>query len=323
MNKKILLSIIPLTLLLVTATVGAQSCPSGMTPEYIETVTVSSDGSTSVSTNVLESGFTYLLEASGTYRFANWGEYGIADAEWAYRNDGYSNPNSYGWTLGEDVYPSILGLDVQVNGGNVYWGDYNNEHVYVLSYPGDNNQVSFNIYDSAYGDNSGDLTVDIYECVVLRSAGITSPEENEIIFSDTVDFKAFLVDDDEDFVNWAVRKGTCAAGQGTVFGNVDGHTDSFNIVYDADTYTYHYSVTADVSEWDPGIYCFVFNPREDTGETSIRLTREFTVNAQNIYTKGEILRYRNVFGKGIENAPGLQKQFNFRSKAAEHAGKKK
>jgi len=40
-------------------------------------------------------------------------------------------------------------------------------------------------------------------------------------------------------------------------------------------------------------------------------------------TKASILRHRNVFGKGIENAPGLQKQFNFRSKAAEHAGKKK
>ncbi|MHA1482060.1 MAG: hypothetical protein ACTSQA_01315, partial [Candidatus Heimdallarchaeaceae archaeon] len=47
------------------------------------------------------------------------------------------------------------------------------------------------------------------------------------------------------------------------------------------------------------------------------------VTIKNIWTKGEILRYRNVFGKGIEDAPGLQKQFNFRSKAAEHAGKKK
>lgn len=30
----------------------------------------------------LEVGKTYLLEASGTYRFANRGEYGIADAAW-------------------------------------------------------------------------------------------------------------------------------------------------------------------------------------------------------------------------------------------------
>jgi len=138
---------------------------AGLQPIFVETVEVPSDGSTVTSTNVLGGGVTYLLEASGTYRFANWGAYGIADAEYAYRNDAYKdNPLPvHGWTLGENTYPSVLGLDVLVDGGNVYWGDYNGAHNYVLSYSGNGNPVSFDIYDSHYSDNSGFITVDIYE----------------------------------------------------------------------------------------------------------------------------------------------------------------
>ncbi len=40
-------------------------------------------------------------------------------------------------------------------------------------------------------------------------------------------------------------------------------------------------------------------------------------------TKADILKDSGVPGKGLENAPGLQKPFNPNSKAAEHAGKKK
>jgi uncharacterized repeat protein (TIGR01451 family) len=46
--------------------------------------------------------------------------------------------------------------------------------------------------------------------------------------------------------------------------------------------------------------------------------------SQNIWEwfKYEILKWRGVPGKGIEHAPGLQKPFNPKSQAAEHAGKK-
>lgn len=133
-------------------------------PIFVDTVEVPSDGST-VSSVSLDDGVEYLLEASGTYRFANWGPYGIADAEWAYRNDAYKDDPLpvHGWTLGELTYPSVLGLDVLVDGGNVYWGDYNDAHTYVSPYTGNGNPVSFDIYDSAYGDNSGFITVDIYK----------------------------------------------------------------------------------------------------------------------------------------------------------------
>ena len=39
-------------------------------------------------------------------------------------------------------------------------------------------------------------------------------------------------------------------------------------------------------------------------------------------TKSKILKLMGVPGKGIETAPGLQKPFNPKSQAAEHAGKK-
>lgn len=169
MNKKILFSIILVMLLLTPTTIMAdttESCPSCTVQKHIETVNVSSNGSTITSTNVLESGVTYLLEASGTYRFANWGDYGIADAEWAYRNDGFKDDPiaPHGWTLGENTYPSVLGLDVLVDGQNVFWGDFNPEHVYTILLNGTGSEVNFNIYDSAYGDNSGSLTVNISEC---------------------------------------------------------------------------------------------------------------------------------------------------------------
>ena len=47
----------------------------------------------------------------------------------------------------------------------------------------------------------------------------------------------------------------------------------------------------------------------------------FDVDA--VPTKAEILMNAGVPGKGLENAPGLQKPFNPKSQAAENAGKKK
>lgn len=133
---------------------------------YLETVEVpatSGDGADSI--NTLESGKEYMLYVSGTYRFANWGEYGIADAEWAYRNDAYKDVPllAHGWTLGEFIYPSVVGLDLQVDSTNVFWGDFSDTHEYMTAYTGIGSPAHFHIYDSAYGDNSGELVVDIYQ----------------------------------------------------------------------------------------------------------------------------------------------------------------
>lgn len=105
----------------------------------------------------------------------------------------------------------------------------------------------------------------------VRSAVITSPLAGEEV-SGTVSFDATLTDEGEDdSVQWAVRKGTCAAATGTVLGNVDG----FSSAYEWDHVTFHAS--ADTSSWIPGGYCFVFNPSESAGDTAIRETREFSI----------------------------------------------
>jgi uncharacterized repeat protein (TIGR01451 family) len=55
----------------------------------------------------------------------------------------------------------------------------------------------------------------------------------------------------------------------------------------------------------------------NTGPVSVSLT----VNKR-IMTRAEILKMSGVPGRGIEQAPGLQKRFDERSRAAERAGKK-
>jgi hypothetical protein len=145
-------------------------------PTYVETVTVPATSGTPVeSVNELGAGNKYFLTASGTYRFANWGIYGIADAEWAYRYGPYypadpsltpvvpDSDGTSGWVKGEGYYASECGLDLQVDGMCVDWGDFSPEHIYTIDYTGTGNKVSFHIYDNNYADNSGSLSVDIVE----------------------------------------------------------------------------------------------------------------------------------------------------------------
>ena len=108
-----------------------------------------------------------------------------------------------------------------------------------------------------------------------RHAEITAPNSGETV-SGSVNFEAYLVDDDYDGVQWAVREGTCAAGTNTVFGNVDGHSD-VAIIDTSDLSMQTFSFTGDMSAMTPGMYCFIYNPREDGDEPNIRLTREFTI----------------------------------------------
>lgn len=108
---------------------------------------------------------------------------------------------------------------------------------------------------------------------IQRSAEITSPLLDQNVSGD-VNFNAYLIDDDPDPIQWAVRRGTCAAATNTVFGNVDGHSDVATIntsVLSNQTFSF----TGDMSGMTPGMYCFIYNPTEDSGEANIRETREF------------------------------------------------
>jgi hypothetical protein len=110
----------------------------------------------------------------------------------------------------------------------------------------------------------------------MRTAEITSPEVDEIVYGD-VHLAAWLDDKDgNDNVQWAVREGTCAAGTNTVAGNVDGFSDDF--MWDGSDF----SAVWDSSGATPGMYCFIFNPTESAGDLPIRETREFYVDEDGV-----------------------------------------
>lgn len=111
------------------------------------------------------------------------------------------------------------------------------------------------------------------DCDVLSRYGeITSPlSDEEFEVGGTVTLSAFLVDKDgNDNVQWAVRRGTCAAGTNTVAGNVDGFNNG-NGGWDHYNFNYVWN-TAGALE---GNYCFIFNPTESAGDPPVRETVEF------------------------------------------------
>jgi len=65
------------------------------------------------------------------------------------------------------------------------------------------------------------------------------------------------------------------------------------------------------------------DPAGHTVSATSSPVRVFLTTDKELLTKSQILQLSGVPGKGIINAPGLQKPFNPKSKAAEHAGKKK
>jgi len=125
--------------------------------------------------------------------------------------------------------------------------------------------------DPAYPRYGFDLdAVTALNTDLVRYGEITSPGEGENV-SGTVTFSATLYNDEsKNPVDWAVRFGDCKTQTATVFGNVDGHTDVAS--WDGK----FFSFSGDTTEWVAGTYCFVFNPREDTGEAAVRETRFFT-----------------------------------------------
>lgn len=116
-----------------------------------------------------------------------------------------------------------------------------------------------------------------FDLLYNRTAEITAPAAGADVYG-TVEFAAYLNDNDVDAVQWAVREGTCQQSTNTVFGNVDGKNDTATIDT-SDLANQTFSFSADMSGMTPGMYCFVYNPVEDSGEQNIRLTREFNLLA--------------------------------------------
>ena len=133
---------------------------------FIETVTVVSDGASYSSSEILETGKTYRLDASGTYKYwpAQLPDAGIADAKYSLRPDGYcNNTGSAAWISGDDLFIcyGVRYLELLLDGLPQPWGTFNKTHTYSIEYIGTGNTVCFKIPDTGYGDNSGSLLVDI------------------------------------------------------------------------------------------------------------------------------------------------------------------
>jgi len=128
--------------------------------KLLDTVGVDAKKSTSTCSHViLESGKRYLLKASGTAFGGDTIDFDtkysitkrILGDTWTDLVSGYE---SYG--------PNLLGLEV--DGVFVDWGAFNEDHVYYWEMDGIGSCISLWIYDlsTAYGNNTGSLTVDIY-----------------------------------------------------------------------------------------------------------------------------------------------------------------
>ena len=122
-----------------------------------------------------------------------------------------------------------------------------------------------------------------YNFEVFQPTGeITSPAAGEHVRG-TVTLAATYNDGDnvnDDAVQWALRS-SCNDNTTTVAGNVDG----FNTPYTWDGA--NFSATVDTSTFEPGSYCFVFNPKDDAGQNDVRLTRTFVVDANAPVNKDE------------------------------------
>lgn len=124
----------------------------------------------------------------------------------------------------------------------------------------------------------GNTTTFNFEEIYPVSGLITNPVNDGDSVSGTFNFTATYNDGDavnDDAVQWAIRQGTCAAGVGTVAGNVDSFSNPFT--WDGASF----GAMVNTSGFTPGNYCFVFNPTDDEGQNDVREIRNFVVDAVN------------------------------------------
>lgn len=129
----------------------------------VETITVPIDGSSVVSTTPLESGVLYKLRASGTFFIGGPGDR-MADAEYA----DFSNPPS---SLLDNCPPPFSDVDLGIGINDAqndsdkfpFWGEFSQTHVYIIDFEGLGAPISLNYHDCFYGDNTGSLTVEIFQ----------------------------------------------------------------------------------------------------------------------------------------------------------------
>jgi len=178
----------------------------------------------------------------------------------------YNASPSITWTVTGDVTGNTIGFLVEYN-GSAYYADSHG----TIAMDGTMSGTAASSYQAFTWVMSPKATFNRY-------AEITSPAPDSIV-TDTLNLGAFLMDNDYDPVQWAVRKGVCTSGVVPVWGNVNGRNDFFTWGVDlGNPYKYNFSSTVNVTTWEEGTYCFIFNPAEDAGESDIRMTEFFKVN---------------------------------------------
>lgn len=130
----------------------------------IETLTLNmtgSAGSTGVSsTAVLALGTAYTVRVSGTFEI---GCIGFApcptDAEYYVPQGG---PNA-GLPFSLTGFDNPAGVDIgaQIDNVKIDWGPFNPARVYTTTFIGKGSTAFFNYLDTNYGDNVGELTIEI------------------------------------------------------------------------------------------------------------------------------------------------------------------
>ncbi|MDB5264794.1 MAG: hypothetical protein JWN64_365 [Parcubacteria group bacterium] len=182
-------------------------------------LSVPATSSAGVSSNTLVAGMSYIATATGTWSNQNGAN--IVDTE-------YSTTN--GWATQMDGYTGYQSdiLELQINSAfdpNSNWGPYNSTHTYAQSFVQPSaGPANFRIFDGSgttqneswFGDNSGNLSVDIDEGYV----GVTG--ENGCVTFDDVPFNDYTIDEvDQD--GW-----TNVSGLQAVIVNADSH--NFTVV---------------------------------------------------------------------------------------------
>ena len=131
----------------------------------LETLSIPSDGTVIVSQRSYPTSSDYWIVASGTYI---WG--GCDPVNCPNGGDcGYIRYGDANW-ITDDCWDSHYDLfygyyiSLYMDGENVNWGDYSENHIYAITRQGNDGPFSFRINDGPdwYPDNSGSLTVRIY-----------------------------------------------------------------------------------------------------------------------------------------------------------------
>ena len=133
----------------------------------VESVNVYANGVAAISPFVPADGFEYIIKATGTYIFApSWVDpAGIADAK-------FNNRTGLGWVIGDSWSPPVTNwlqvmFENDPSGTIIGWqGDYNDDHIYTADIIGTGVPIKFQIYDTAYSDNSGFIRVEIFKWVI-------------------------------------------------------------------------------------------------------------------------------------------------------------